>query len=353
MSDPSPYQPPQPYGQPPPGVAEAREGSGRYPIEFLRKPSAQWLSILHLGFGVFCVMAALFMFAVNLFLIDARNQLVFHGTTTLPMILGVFSLINFWNMLSTPDAVRIWQEGIEIDGATSHRLAWDDIEYATVVDAVGGMSKKLRLLGKGGKPLTTISSGIGEFKSLAQVVCETVAEHAPKEEQAAIQSKRGRRMSLAAIALGIGMLIAGTFIIYDGWWKKHAQDRLAEESVAGQGTVTRHFVAPNGRTKRIEYEVEGDHGKRASHNVEVEAGFHESIQEGDSVDVRYVPDDPRISELAAGEIPDNNGIGGPLGSMLLGIVALAMSLFAFAASVMFWKGYDLKYEDGKFRFAPV
>ena len=82
-----------------------------------------------------------------------------------------------------------------------------------------------------------------------------------------------------------------------------AQRLLRESAVPGEATVVRKFVAPDGRTHRIEYRVAGVEAAPLE-NVEVNPLLWSAMAEGERLPVLYVPADPSVSHLRIGQIDD-------------------------------------------------
>ena len=120
----------------------------------------------------------------------------------------------------------------------------------------------------------------------------------------------------------------------------------AGQRLLGSGLIVECHVAPNGVTKRLYVKVTGNDGLTETHNFEVTDDLFRAVEEGAEIDVNYVPDDPRIAQLAEGEVVEEDFTRSPAGSYSLGAAAAVMSLGIFAGAVLAWYGYDIKF-DGK------
>jgi hypothetical protein len=344
-------------------IDDVTSSESKYPIVFARLRSTEPKCV---GLILFCVASIVFglvMFLLHAFVISGNNHLAMHASSTLPILMGFFAGSAAWSLLSTPSQVRVSAEGIDVGSTPARMIPWEQIG-GVIVDthnnAWGGPAKSLRLMNSEGKLIIKIGGAIEKFDRLIELAREGITQTPPEVAFTDIGGpdttaiRLGRRR---AMLTGLGTVLFGittTFLVSDGWWNLQAAQRMASEGVDGTGTVVRHFVAPNGITRRIEYEVHGDDGTSATHNVEVETKLHERLKIGDTVQIRFVPGDPHISRLSAGEIQDGNEFfESPLGIVLLGCGGLAMSIFMAVMTVMSWKGYDIKVNGTRIRMTPL
>ncbi|NND98493.1 MAG: hypothetical protein HKN47_14325 [Pirellulaceae bacterium] len=330
--------------------------AGGYPQEYPRKPThALALAASAVG-GALAMLFGLSMFLVNLFLLPGGgNQLAFHATTTAPVIIGLFTLIHAYHLARSPQWVRLWPQGIEIEAKQLTRLSWDQIQNVAVDEALGGQTKLLRLKDGDDKVIQTIS-GVDRFDDLVKQVKSFVSplEQTTESKTAtAVHRKRGRWRAIGFASIGL-LLVAGTgFMIYDGRWKQYAADQMSKSSLLGTGVVDQRKVAPNGRTKRLYVAVTGEDGSVETHNFEVDELMYGAAVEGGEIPVRYVPSDPRIAELPQGQIKASGFMETAVGSYLLAGGLGLIGVFLLANAVLAWKGYDIKAEKGKMRLVPI
>ena len=334
-----------------------------YPIVFEQLRSTTPKCVGLILFSVASIGFGLVMFLLHLFVIPGNNQVAMHASSTLPILMGVFAGTAAWSLLSTPGQVRICAHGIEVGKTPARTIPWEQID-GVFVDSHnsgwGGPAKSLRLMDSQGKLIIRIGGALEHFDRLIELVRESTRSAAPEMKSAEdvgpdrTALREGRKR---AILTGLGAVLfscATTFVVYDGWWNHQAEQRMANEGVDGTGTVIRHFVAPNGITRRIEYEVKSDDGASATHNVEIEQELHERLNVGDTVQIRYVPGDPRISRLLSGEIHDDDEfIKSTPGIVLLGCGGLVMAIFMGVMTVISWKGYDIKVDGARMRMVPL
>ncbi len=344
-------------------VDEVTSSESNAPIVFERLRSTTAKCI---GLFVFCVASigfGLLMFLLHAFVIPGNNQFAMHASSTLPILMGIFAGSAAWSLMSTPVRVRVGTEGIEVEKVPPRMIPWEQIGSVYVDthnNGWGGPPKSLRLMGSDGKVIIRIGGAIEDFDRLIELAREGSSQATPEVTLAEMHGpdktalSQGRRR---AMITGFGAILIGSatvFLTYDGWWTLQAEKRMASEGVPGTGTVLRHFIAPNGITRRIEYQVQADNGSSATHNVEVNKDLHDNLRVADTVQIRYVPGDPRISQLTSGEILDaDDPLKSPLGMILLGCGAAVMSIFMAVMTVVSWKGYDIKVDGGKMRMVPL
>lgn len=337
-----------PYAtQPPSSRVPAPDASQRV---FHHRARAQWAAIAKLVGGILLALLALAMLALNILIINPTT-IALHATTTMPMIMGVFLFSSAVASLKSPGRVEITNE--EIQFQPGPRIAWRDIAFASVDETAGGQQRQLRLLDQNGKRIGQVASSIENFDALVAQVREKVGQHTSPEVTSKVRMKKARRQSILTAGGTILLLTAGVFVILDARWNQHAQHQLQNAAIEGAGVVSEKFVAPNGVTTRIRYTVTGSDGEEAEHNVEISSVLFDTLSVGDSIAVRYVPDEPEISRLVAGEIEREDIQDSPTMSFLLGGAAIAMSLFLAGITVMFWKGYDFKIDGEGARFVPL
>ena len=318
------------------------------------------------GLILFCVASTAFglvMFLLHAFVIAGNNQMAMHASSTLPILMGFFAGSAAWSLLSTPTQVRVNADGIEIGKAPGRIIPWEQVS-GVIVDthngAWGGAAKSIRLMNSNGKLIVRIGGAMQNFNRLIEIIQDSTQQTMPQEARSVDGSPDATALRLGrrrAMLIGMGAVMFGSatiFLAYDGWWNLQAKERMASEGVDGTGTVIRHFMAPNGITRRIEYEVHGNNGTIATHNVEIEKELHERLNVGDEVQIRYVPDDPEISHLAAGEIREKDDFLASMPAIvLLSCAGLAISIGMAVMTVVSWKGYDIKVDGTNVRMMPL
>jgi hypothetical protein len=199
--------------------------------------------------------------------------------------------------------VRLGQEGLRIlFGRQAREFVWEEIALAATADRAFGGGKSLKLYAPDGRLLATLPDALEGFDLLVADVQRRLAAK-PHAKSEAVATRRLRKRAAG--------LICGAFLAWalggaNGWLAysdARAQRLLKESSVPGEAMVVRKFVAPDGRTHRIEYRLAGVDGAPLE-NVEVNPLFWSAMVEGQRLPVLYVPADPSVSHLRIGQIDD-------------------------------------------------
>ncbi|HUG71238.1 MAG TPA: hypothetical protein VMM76_26040 [Pirellulaceae bacterium] len=299
-----------------------------------------------LGFAAIGFLLALFVARVSPFALQAM--------TTLPALIGLGALGAGLAALRGPSQISVDADGVVIvDRKGSRRIPWRDIGLAAASSGSLHQRRQITLFDLRGKSLVTVADNFSDF----ELFVDLVRQHVNEQEVAVAEPLRMRKSRRAALmfgAFGIFMAMVGGFIAYDTSSNARAARLLAASGVEGEGTILRHFLAPNGITCRLEYEVAGDNGQTATRNAEVEAEYWDKLEGATTVPIRYVPAEPHINKLLAGEVKSKNEFG-PIGGYGLGALAGCMALFIFVVAVMHWYGWDYGTDPktGKLGFRKV
>lgn len=338
---------------------DPKDPDQQWPVSFESSTSEFTGVILPLIVGSVACLFGLIMFALHLFVIRG-GQISLHTTSTMPVICGVFAFMAAAANRKGVRTVYLWPQGIELVRQHSQSISWKDIRAVRVADSTnpGTIHQKvITLAGADNEPIGTISGSFQQSDELVRLIrtmanLESVPTAAPKTVSRA-GIKKGRR---TALITGMGALLlgsAGIFLPLEAYWKHQANTLMASNAIDGQGRVTERFIAPNGTTHRIRYDLTGVDGNVASHNAEVTESFYQTVVEGSMVDVRYVPDRPDISELATGQVISDDVMDSAIMTLALGCVGILATLFMVPIAILSWKGYDIDFTKGRFRIVPL
>ncbi|MEX1228628.1 MAG: hypothetical protein WEB58_00210 [Planctomycetaceae bacterium] len=306
-------------------------------MSFARHASAKSEGRTHLVFGVILLAGAAIGFACAIRF--NVGQFSMHLMTTLPMLLAIGLIWKGRLASSNPLRVDIDSAGITLVTATdSVRHLWSDVGMATVTDVLYTKNRRLALFDPQAKKLAVIGDAITDFQLLTELVQHYVAQTQPDTSEQ-LRLKKARRMALLTGAAGLFLGFAGVSLFWKAQNDERGRNLLVERGVVGEGKILRHFTAPNGVTRRVEYEVTGDNGQTATHNVEVETLEWELLEHAPTVPIKYVPAEPEFAQLLAGEVRDSTDLGTREGWLML-ILGGAMSLFMLGVSAMQWTGWD-------------
>jgi len=157
---------------------------------------------------------------------------------------------------------------------------------------------------------------------------------------------------MVAVSLFLILIVIANFFMTRD--RQRSQELLRTDGVPGTAKVVRRFIAPNGVTRRLEYEVRGADGQPGKRNAEISPLYYEEIDGAETVPVVYVPSEPTISRLAEGEVVKEDISDKP--AVMYGLCAvLSILCIVFLSAAAFqWKGYEIDFnkETRKFSIKP-
>lgn len=283
------------------------------------------------------------------------GQLALHLSVTMPTILGVFAVIGALALRRVCTAVVVDEAGLRVEwGEQSEAFAWRDLAWSRVDATLAQTGRVLRLYGTDGSVVARIGETIDDFDRLIDLIRKRL-EDQPDVVSELIRQQQGRRQALLLIGLGLVFALVAAANAAMTYRDQADASRFLAEAEMTQGTVLRKFVAPNGVTKRLEYEVTNAAGVSAVHNAEVHPVAWEMFPDSGPIEVMSVPDDPGIAHLPAGEIMDNDLLTQPEISYALSAGVGLMALIGLVAGVLSWFGWDIDFDTKtkKFCLKPV
>jgi hypothetical protein len=294
------------------------------------------VGVLGLGFAAVA-------FAVTLF---ARvDSLSLQMLTTMPTLFGIGAILSARAMAGAPTEVAVGPGGltlVERGGPKSYR--WEQIGWASVGQLPLSQRRQLTLYDPEGKPIVKLDESLEGFDALVQYVTARIATRGDDTAERIRLQKARRSAVFNAVGGVLFLALAGA-----NAWNAHNEQRAArllkEAAVPGTAQIKRRFLAPNGVTPRLEYEIATPGGKSATRNAEVRRFYWDALARAKTVPVRYVPTEPEISRLAFGEPPKQDPSDQP--RVLYGLSALValMSLVFIAGAVLAWRGWDITLDS--------
>jgi hypothetical protein len=277
------------------------------------------------------------MFGIHL-LIDS-SQFVMHGSTTLPLLLGIGLISAGVSSLRSPSLITVDADGIELAGRRgSRRIAWSEIGVANANSSGLSQRRQLALCDVRGKSLATIADTFPDFGAFVKLVQNHVQKN-PDNVAEPLRLKKARKTAVFLAIVGVLMAVASGTTTWDTWDGARSQQLLAINGVEGEARILSRHLAPNRVTCRLEYEVTGEHGVIATRNAEIERSYWDELAGAETVPVRFVPSEPGYNELLRGEVPSEHELG-TAGGYALSVGLALMSLFMLGVAVMQFKGYD-------------
>lgn len=274
------------------------------------------------------------------------DQISVHFMSTMPILAGLGLLWAGISVARAPNQVSVGPDGIKLEGNGRRQgFAWDQIGWASVGMPGMGGRRMLQIYDTQGKRLAAISDAFDNFDALVELVKARV-EARPDDTASRLQIKKARRSSLICLVTGLLLMAASISIGGMTFYEQRAQRLLDERGVPGQGQIVRHFTAPNGVTRRIEYQVKADKRLSSKRNIEVEPKYWAELEGAATVPVMYVPEEPDISRLLYGEVIDKNDpANNPIFGYGLAGGGLLVSLVIFGAGLMQWFGWDIDLDS--------
>jgi len=156
---------------------------------------------------------------------------------------------------------------------------------------------------------------------------------------------KARRSAVFVGMGGIAFIMLSVFVVVETRDTIRAERRFQEAAVPGQARIEERHMAPNGFTPSLVYRIIAPGGRSARRNAEVERSVWDQLAGCVAVPVFYVPDEPEISHLAAGEVEDLSLFKQPLLGYGMPAVLTVMSLFFLAAAALQWRGWDIDLDS--------
>lgn len=305
------------------------------PMLFVANPSLRRRAALLLAgaLGLFALATGGFALA----LATDAGVVALQGMTTLPVLIGLGLLGAALAARRTPLQVVVDARNVTVTYRNRVlTLPWDQIAWVEEGTTTLGFRGQLRLLSADGQSLATIGEDIFGYGVLTNLLKHHLSQRANPATDL-VKKKRSRRNGWSLVFGGVfalGLAGANAFIAYT-----NSQNRalLASQGVEGTATVVRKFIAPDGRTHRIEYRVDVPGAPLA--NVEIEPMLWVLIQQDQKLTVKHVPGRPDLSRLLSGQIDDNEP--NPRLMLIVGVGVTLLGVVFLVAGVLALLGIEL------------
>ena len=334
-----------------PPMAEVVDSDSK--IVFHRVESHSLQMICSIVIGSIFLGLALLMFLVNVFAIPGGDPIRLNLTTTMPAIFGMFGLIYAFQLSRAPRSVCIRKDGCEIVRAQSTTYPWSELGSIQSEESSAWGTKVIHLKDRNDKKVETIT-GIQDLPQLVEELKKRVQASgglsASPGKPTATHIKRGRKRAIGFILGSMLTSFGCGFMLINAMFESKKADAMTHESIEGRGLVTRKLVAPNGLTKRLYVQVEGENGESKEHNFEVSDACYENSKEGSEIPIVYVPYDPRMAELVDGQIKKQSSPWVAYGASAF---FLLLTLLLLAVSGLSWFGYDIKFDEKNKGLVPI
>lgn len=244
-----------------------------------------------------------------------------------------------WHCAASPIEIGVGPEGVRVvrrKGAETY--PWSRVGWARPSTNSFSHRRELVIYDLGGNKLVTVVDTVQHFDYLIQLVNYYIGlQNNPASER--VRSKKARGTGLFMIAASVILLGVAGGNAYFAHHDQQAAALLQTQGVAGTAQIERHFLAPNGVTPRLQYRITTPGGRSADNNVQMDPASWDALAGATAVKVVYVPSDPSISRLAAGEVSDDDL--DPAAKYLLSGAIGAMCLVFLAAGFLNCAGRDV------------
>jgi hypothetical protein len=264
-----------------------------------------------------------------------------------PTLFAVGCFVVAWRSRRAPLEVVLTEHEVTIRGrhSTETTIPLAELTMATVHAEPFTRRRRLNLFDRAGRRVAVVSDAIQPFDELVEILQHEVKRHAD-DRTAAVRLRKSRRQAVVLVlaALFVGGLGTTLFVVD----RIEAADArlLAEQGHPATAKMLRHFTAPNGTTRRVEYRVtDAASGKTADHDVEVQRDVWVLMSKATELPVVAVPGRPDVAKLVYGEVKDD-GLGtSPKMKLLLYFAVGVMCLFFLVAAVLNWRGIDIDLDS--------
>lgn len=273
-----------------------------------------------------------------------RGPMMLHIMTSVPTLAAIGLLARGFSLRKLPSRIVVGPEVLEIttDGFAS-RYAWAEIGSAAKANVSISQKSCLRITDTAGKMIAQIDESFPEFQRLVTLV-ESHVDAKLDDTSVRLMARKAHRTGISTFVLGCVLATSAVFIALSAREEQRAEALLSAKGVPGEAEIVERLTAPDGKTRRIKYSIAGSQVK----NVEVHPVTWFLLEHAQTVPVIYVPDEPDISRLEAGEVKRKDFKEFPGGEYVAAGLAGLMALFVFCYSPLAWMGYDVAF-DGNTR----
>ncbi|MFO0946108.1 MAG: hypothetical protein U1D30_09205 [Planctomycetota bacterium] len=318
-------------------MSEVHEQVGDQVFENPQSPAGNPIYYFLGGIGLIAVAILGFISVLG----AKHSQMALQLRTTLPMLMALGMIARGFSLRNLPTRIVVGLNELEI--ATKRwkrRYAWSEIGSASTTNVFNSPKTCLRITDLAGKTIIRVDESFPDYQKLVKWM-EFYVDAKPDDTSLRIMSRKAKWLGLGSFVLGAFLGTAAIYIAMETQEIQRANELLPVKGVRAEGEIVRHYIAPNGVTKRIHYRI-ADSKVR---NVEVDPLYWEELAGAKTVPVIYIPDEPDISRLERGEVTDDDYMKTPTGGYLFASLGALMALTFLVFSPFAWMGYDLGYDD--------
>jgi hypothetical protein len=270
-----------------------------------------------------------------------HNVFRFHLQTTLPAIFAFGFFATGYVFTRAPREVEVSSQGLQIRfaRATKH-LSWSDISWSDLQTQAFTNRKVLTLYGNDGKVVVKLPANLEQFDSLAESIKKRLEDH-PSPHASALRWRKSKRSGVMLLMLAIIPLAGSVWLAWMAYATNRDNQLMHTQGVQTEAILVRKFIAPDGRTHRIEYRVAETGEGAPVHNVEIDKLDWTLLQPGAHLPVKTVPGHPEIAELLSGEIKDEVLNPSTTMNVLLSLGVFVMGIMFLVFAILRIKGIDI------------
>lgn len=334
---------------PPPLPTQVRQDD-QLPKEFHRYGGFAAIAFLAAGIGCFALAAVGFVLSIH----SDVGLLQHYTSTTLPTLLGLGLVAKGLLSFRGLRRVIVDQTTITLEYRSSHQqIRWDDVAWNAETLTLA-QTKTTTLYGHDGRILARIPAILSNWDELATLINRRVKANPTATAELVRKSKLRRQgfYMFGGAFVAYALLTPLTVMEYQD---HRDQQLLAQTGIEGVATIERKFLAPDGRTCRVEFRVNAKHPNGSLpdvNNVEVEPLTWQLLSEGAQIPVRYAPSNPNIGVLVKGQRPDGFNLSFT-GKILVISCGFLLGTFFLVCGILNLKGIDMviDQETKKFRIS--
>jgi hypothetical protein len=306
---------------------------------------------------------ALVIIAVSFFLMllsDKHSPMmpgIIGGMCVIP-IMGISFAVS---LLKKPVRVLLYDDGLAIEWLMSSRkVSWHEVNeielrlagfaenwFGSLTGKKNAGARRLVLLDANARTIAQIGSDMENFQSLARQINtrssaarQTSTFDVAGQTSRKLKSKRRQRVLLFFIGLFLSSIGIGVAIM--SLHDYRSAQLLRDKGVTVEASINRHYKY--NITPRIEYSFTAPDGQTYKKDVMVERGYWETLEQAQTVPVKYLPDNPENNKLVTGQIESISVP--PALAVVLSLLVTGMGILCLA--MYFLRISDIKFKDGKF-----
>jgi hypothetical protein len=274
-----------------------------------------------------------------------------HALTTVPVLFALGALSYAVVLFRTPRRIELSRQGIVLETPLKKQtIAWEEVDRVELDKKIafipGGEVEILVLRGGDGAKRAVLSNTVTNFAELSERLQRIVTKRTghPTTNAKALRSKR---TAVFFCAFGALMVAVSIFVGYDGWNERTNQKLLKSDGVNTDAKIVKHYMY-NRIAPRVEYSFRDAGGREFTRSTILNTPEWQQLEGAESVPVRYVRSNPEYSRVVKGE--ESRPEHDPTWMLALAPLGGLMSLLFFGAGILRWKGFDLTFDEKKFRF---